>query len=260
MNEQKVAIIQAPEWEGKLEVVKSLCANGATHAEFEVFAHTARQTGLDPLRKQIYMLNMGGGKRQIVTGIDGFRLIANRSGKYSGQLGPFWCGEDGQWVDVWLKKTPPAAAKVGVMRTDFAEPLWGVAVFSEYSKGVANWKSMPAVMIAKCAEALAIRKAFPEDLSGVYSPDEMDQAVRVEPVKVEAVVVEAQKGNDDDIPFGESVPTPAEELKSFQAWVETAPLDQLAGGFADFSRRVAGHQMVLAQGWRAVAARKGGAV
>ena len=67
------------------------------------------------------------------------------------------------------------------------------------------------------------------------------------------------KGNTDDIPFDPEL-TPAEELKAFQDWVEKAPLDQLAGGFADFSRRVAGHQMVLAQGWRAVSARKGGAV
>jgi hypothetical protein len=95
-----------------------------------------------------------------------------------------WCGPDGVWVDVWLDSKPPAAAKTILHRKGASHPFVGVARFADYNAGQGLWSKMPAAMIAKCSEALALRKAFPADLSGVYSTDEMDQAV--EPVTVTA--------------------------------------------------------------------------
>jgi hypothetical protein len=121
-----------------------------------------------------------GGRFGIQTSIDGFRIIAQRSGKYAGQDGPYWCGEDGQWTDVWLKSTPPLAAKVGVFHQEFHEPLYAVAKWESYAQSSPIWRKMPELMLAKCAESLALRKAFPNDLSGIYTDEEMSQPENIE--------------------------------------------------------------------------------
>lgn len=140
-------------------------------AQFTVFLAAAKHLGLDPLARQIVPIFQGG-RMTVQTTIDGFRLIAERTRKYRGQLGPFWCGKDGVWHDAWIADDAPLAAKVGVKRSDFDEPMWGVARTKSYSKG-GNWNSMPDVMIAKVAESLALRKAFPAELSGAYTDDEL---------------------------------------------------------------------------------------
>jgi len=150
-----------------------------TDAQFKVFMAAARHLELDPLARQVVPVFQGG-KMTVQTTIDGFRLIAERTRKYRGQVGPFWCGPDGVWREVWLDDGAPAAAKVGVKRSDFDEVMWGVARYKSYAKG-GNWNTMPDVMIAKVAEALALRKTFPAELSGAYTDDEMAQATGTQP-------------------------------------------------------------------------------
>lgn len=173
----------------QLELLKATVAKGTTDEQFALFCEVAQRTGLNPFAKQIYAVlrNTKQGDKwvptmTIQTGVDGYRLIAQRTGEYAGQRGPQWCGEDGDWRDVWLSKQPPAAARVGVYRTGFMEPVWGVATMQSYlqtdreGRPMGLWKTMPDVMIAKCAEVLALRKAFPQELSGLYADAEMDQA------------------------------------------------------------------------------------
>lgn len=174
----------------ELDTLRRTIAHDLNDSEFELFAAICRRTGLDPIARQIYAVKRWDGRQkrevmQVQTSIDGFRVIAQRSGIYAGPATTYWCGPDGKWVDVWLAGEPPAAAKAGVYRKDFAEPVYAVAKFESYCArnkdgSLQNlWRTMPEVMIAKCAEALAIRKAFPNDVAGVYTREEMAQANNV---------------------------------------------------------------------------------
>jgi phage recombination protein Bet len=165
------------------QLIATTIAPGCSSDELRLFAYACQRTGLDPFSKQIYAIKRGG-KMTIQAGIDGLRAIAERTGELDGSHTE-WCGDDGQWADVWLSAKPPAAAKTTIWRKGSSHPFTGVARFADYNAGQGLWSKMPAAMIAKCSEALALRKAFPANLSGVYSTDEMEQ-VEVQPVTVTA--------------------------------------------------------------------------
>jgi phage recombination protein Bet len=171
----------------QIDLIKRDICHGASDDELKKFLWECERTGLDPFTRQIYSIARSAkrGDRWVTVrttqiSIDGFRLIAQRTGEYAGQLGPEWCDSSGKWADVWLdEQAPPAAARVAALRKDFEKPLWSVALFRDYAQRTkmgelsAMWAKMPALMIAKCAEALALRRAFPQELSGLYSTEEM---------------------------------------------------------------------------------------
>lgn len=165
----------------QIELIKNSICKGATNDELALFLYTAKRTGLDPLLRQIHAVKRFDSKsgRQIMTiqtGIDGLRLIADRTGLYAGNDEAVYEYDE---ADV-MKKTPTKASVtvykiVGGQRCAFtASARW-----NEYCpKDGMNflWNKMSHVMLGKCAEALALRKAFPAEIAGLYTAEEMAQA------------------------------------------------------------------------------------
>tara|TARA_R110000824_G_scaffold146271_3_gene315023 strand:- start:462 stop:1286 length:825 start_codon:yes stop_codon:yes gene_type:complete len=162
-----------------------------TDDQLEVFLCASKRYGLNPIANQIYP-QLRGNNMTITTGIDGYRLIADRTGKYAGNDDPVFDDEDKP-----RKATVTVYKIVGGQRCGFS----ATARWDQYFPGEKQgfmWKKMPHLMLGKCAEALAIRKAFPAELAGLYTQEEMQQAstpdngvAEVEPPRPQRQVPEA---------------------------------------------------------------------
>lgn len=151
----------------QIDLIKRTVAKDATDDELELFLYQAQRTGLDPLSRQIYFIKRGD-KGTIQTSIDGFRAIAGRTGEHAGTDDAIFKEENGKII----------SAAVTVYRLVQGQKCAYAATarWAEYSQSFSPmWKKMPYTMLAKCAESLALRKAFPSDLSGLYTTEEMSQ-------------------------------------------------------------------------------------
>jgi len=171
----------------QIAALAQLGLKDADDSDLQVFFHVVQKTGLDPFARQVYMIYRNdpqsptGRKATIQTGIDGGRLVAQRAARRDrvsiGYEDTLYRKHDGTWTDCWDDPDlNPVAVKVTVLRDGQRYPH--IAHWREYVqtyKGNPNrmWSQMPANQLAKCSEMGALRKAFPQDLSGVYEQAEI---------------------------------------------------------------------------------------
>ena len=149
--------------EDQIKLVIQTVAKGATFPELQMFLYIAKKTGLDPLAKQIHFTKFrdknGGSNITIITGIDGYRSIASKTGEHAGTDDTVFDSED---------KPRPKKATVTVYRIVKGQEkaFTASARWDEYFPSMANkqfmWNKMPYTMLGKCAEALALRKSLPK--------------------------------------------------------------------------------------------------
>lgn len=203
MTNTKLAIKTEHEYLTEIETAKNIIAPGATDEELKYFAKYCSSIKLNPIAHQIHFVKRGN-RATFQTSIDGFRVIAERSGKYRGQTDIEFGNliekklsyKDKNYQKIDIKKDVPEWAKIGVYRQDFDKPIYAIVYWDEYCPSYPNqsmWIKMPRNQLAKCAEALALRKAFPNDLSGLYTDDEMQQADKNEVIETEIIEVNNEK-------------------------------------------------------------------
>lgn len=210
ITEENIQVQDATQQERKrIELIKSTVCKGSTDDEFALFMHASKRTGLDPLMRQIHAVKRwdASQKREVMTiqtGIDGYRLIAERTGRYvPGQDTTFQYNENGQLISATahVKKMTPDSVWHEIPTTAFYSEYVGTT-----KNGTPNrmWREKPHLMLAKCAEALALRKCFPAELSGVYTSDEMQKSDAeiiqpentINPQQVKTILEEC-KGNSE---------------------------------------------------------------
>lgn len=175
----------------QVTLIKNTVAKGASDDELRLFIQVCKGANLNPFLKQVHLVprwdsKLGKEIRSIQVGIDGFRAVAESSGSYAGNEDPIYDGEKEITYGKESKKlTVPLTAKVTVYKLMSGErmPFSATARWEEYYPGEKmgfQWHIRPYLMLGKCAEALALRKAFPKLLSGMYAAEEMDRTTQVD--------------------------------------------------------------------------------
>lgn len=186
--------------ESEIALIRNGMMKGATDDEVGIFIYVCKKTGLNPFVRQIYPVKRRSQvdgqwieKWVYQVGIDGFRLIAERTGQYQGSTEPEFFDAAGNSRKIWYDKKPPHACRVGIRRKGWPEPQFVTVLWDEYAQrtsggGVtAMWSTKGTVMISKCAEAIGLRKAFPQELSGLYVAEELMRDEPSEEITPEAV-------------------------------------------------------------------------
>lgn len=170
-----------------VDTLKATVAQGLNDHEFMLFVQLCKSSGLNPFRKEVWAIKAGG-RLQIMTGINGYLAIANNHHQF-----------DGMEVDVETDdKGKPTKATCKVYRKDRRFPSVGIALMSEFGKETPIWKQMPSVMLTKVAKSIAIREAFPQELAGIYTEEEMPREFSLPVSKDDASVTSLNESVDSN--------------------------------------------------------------
>jgi len=203
------AIVKSDFTREQIDTIRNTVAKGANDAQLALFLQVCKSRNLDPFVKQVYFTPQG-----IIVSIDGFRSIAERTGCYAPGPTRYEYDENKNLVAAYVTVRKLVAGTW----FDIEES----AFYEEYRGSSPIWKKMPRVMLAKCAEARALRRAFSSDLSGLYAPEEMDQAQREEPARPVVVVQQ-----DDGIDFPSAPTSSAAYTAAVNAIADATTLDAL---------------------------------
>jgi phage recombination protein Bet len=225
----------------QLALIKRTVAKDATNDELELYLYDCKRRGVHPLDKLLHFTKRNG-KYTPITSIDFMRIRASESGEYAGSDDPLYEENNTQYP---IKATVTVYRMVGGQRCQFtATARWREYAPSDLSASVAfMWRKMPYTMLGKCSEALALRKAFPGQLQGLYAKEELDQAnnnePRMAPDQAKAFVTEKMKElapkHEPQVIHAETSPLAYAENGN-QATIEVQGVDKATGRAGEYRK------------------------
>jgi phage recombination protein Bet len=208
-NQEKYEVEESPLGrivitDSQVGIIKNTIAKGASNEELKLFFYECRRRGVHPMDRLIHFLVRGDedrGNRKVTfqASIDFLRGQAEETGEYRGQDIPEFGPEvPGTKFPSWAKVTVRRVDR----ETGIVYPVSAVAYWEEYCPASEKmrfmWNKMPHSQLAKCAEALALRKAFPKKIASLYSFEEMEQADMLEaPAKNKPPIAEPKRASDN---------------------------------------------------------------
>lgn len=208
----KELVAQTPDFtKEELELIKGTIAKDASDAELKLFLYRCKNLGLDPLKTgQVHFIKYGSSPGAIVVGLDGFRSIAQRTGKHSGTERGVTRDKDGKIIGGWAK----------VYRKDWERPAHEEVSMAEFNTGKAMWAKFPETMIKKVAECAALRMAFPDDTGDLYTEEEVGPVPGAREPRAASIAVQAAVDAEPAalpefvVPPEEAPPLPQEHLEN----------------------------------------------
>jgi hypothetical protein len=167
----------------------------------QAFIAAVQRSGLDPFARQIYAAEMGG-KWTILGAIDGFRAVATASREYEGRTPIEYTADGLTWTQAWLSDDNPKAARVGVLRKGFREPVYTVCTWKEFGRNTGQWRTQPSHMLGIRVLSHALRDSFPQMLGGIYTPEDFDNnapgdAIVLEPTEEWSVLIDGAQSKEE---------------------------------------------------------------